>query len=142
VELNQSAESAFLAAFMPPFLLTRSWFKLSVGNNQNDDWPMGANLRVTRLDAAGLKLTISCGRPGTGMPSFEEGAYKLRACYGKPLGDAPDDLYPAPGRLKPDEIDAVIAYLRARIIARGKITRKECVSYYEGYNSELCNDYP
>jgi hypothetical protein len=111
------------------------------GNNQNDDYPMGANLRATRLDAAGLKLTISCGRPGTGMPSFDEGAYSLRSCYERPLGDAPDDLYPAPAKLRPDQIDAVIAYLQAGIIGRGKITKEECGEYYEGYNSELCADY-
>src|SRR6516164_1292082 len=64
------------------------------GNNQNDDWPRGANLRVTALDAAALKQTISCGRPGTGMPSFDEGAYEARACYGGPLGQAPTDLFP------------------------------------------------
>jgi hypothetical protein len=111
------------------------------GNNQNDDWPMGANLRVTRLDAAGLKLTIGCGRPGTGMPSFDEGAYKIRPCYAKALGSAPNDLYPAPGKLKPSEIDSLIAYLQARVIGRGKITHDECVLYYDGYNSELCNEY-
>jgi hypothetical protein len=111
------------------------------GNNQNDDYPMGANLRVTRLDSKGLRLTVSCGRPGTGMPSFDESAYKLRGCYGKPPGDAPADLYPAPNKLNPDQIDAVIAYLQARIIGRGEITRAECVSYYEGYSSELCADY-
>jgi mono/diheme cytochrome c family protein len=111
------------------------------GNNQNDDYPMGANLRVTRLDADGLKLTISCGRPGTGMPSFDEGAYTLRSCYQQPLGDAANDLYPAPAKLNPSQIDAVIAYLQARIIGRGKITRQECVAYYEGYDSDLCADY-
>ena len=111
------------------------------GNNQNDDYPMGANLRATRLDAAGLKLTIGCGRPGTGMPSFDEGAYNLRSCYDRPLGDAPNDLYPAPTKLSPGQIDSVIAYLQARVIGRGKITKEECVAYYEGYDSELCADY-
>src|SRR4051812_43345951 len=37
------------------------------GNREDEDWPVGANLRTTRLDAAGLKLTISCGRAGAGM---------------------------------------------------------------------------
>jgi hypothetical protein len=74
--------------------------------------------------------------------SFDESACKLLACYGRPLGDAPDDLYPAPGKLDPDQIDAVIAYLQARIIGRGEITRQECISYYEGFNSELCEDLP
>jgi mono/diheme cytochrome c family protein len=111
------------------------------GNNQNDDYPMGANLRATRLDAAELKLTIGCGRPGTGMPSFDKGAYNLRPCYERPLGDAPNDLYPAPAQLNSDQIDAVIAYLQARIIGRGKITKEECVAYYDGYDSDLCADY-
>jgi hypothetical protein len=112
------------------------------GNSQNDDYPMGANLRATRLDAAGLKLAISCGRPGTGMSSFHEGAYSLRSCYERPLGDAPDDLYPAPAQHRPDQIDAVIAFLQARIIGRGDTTKDECVAYYEGYDSEICADYP
>jgi mono/diheme cytochrome c family protein len=111
------------------------------GNNQNDDYPMGANLRATRLDAAALKMTISCGRPGTGMPSFDEDAYKVVPYYGRPLGEPPNDLYPAPGKLKPEQIDDVVAYLEARIIGRGPITRTECVTYYEGYNSEICSDY-
>jgi hypothetical protein len=111
------------------------------GNNQNDDWPRGANLRVTRLDAAGLKMTITCGRPGTGMPSFDEDAYAVQPCYGNPPGAPPSDLFPAPGRLKPSEIEILIAYLQARIIGRGKITREECVRYYDGYDSELCNLY-
>jgi hypothetical protein len=111
------------------------------GNNQNDDWPRGANLRVTALDAAALKLTISCGRPGTGMPSFDEGAYEARACYSRPLGEAPADLFPAPRKISPGEIDAVIAYLQARIIGRGEITRAECVAYYDGYNAEACEAY-
>ncbi|HLK81635.1 MAG TPA: hypothetical protein VKT99_09090, partial [Xanthobacteraceae bacterium] len=39
------------------------------GDKQRDEAPTGANLRTTRLDAAALKQTISCGRPGTGMPA-------------------------------------------------------------------------
>ena len=62
------------------------------GEKQRDEMPTGANLRTTKLDAAGLKQTITCGRPGTGMPSFDEDAYSLRPCYGNPLGAAPNDL--------------------------------------------------
>src|SRR5882757_9181280 len=64
------------------------------GNREDEDWPVGANLRTTRLDAVGLKLAISCGRVGAGMPAFDEGAYTVRACYGRPLGVAPDNLHP------------------------------------------------
>ena len=48
------------------------------GNQDDDDFPAGADLRTTRLDAAAIKLTIRCGRAGTGMPSFDEGAYTVR----------------------------------------------------------------
>jgi cytochrome c553 len=65
------------------------------GDKQRDESPTGANLRTARLNTAALKEVISCGRPGgAGMPAFEEGAYKVRACYGRPLGAPPDNLYP------------------------------------------------
>src|SRR5499427_10827849 len=80
------------------------------GEKQRDEAPTGANLRTTRLDAAALKQTISCGRPGTGMPAFDEGAYSVRACDEQPLGPPPSDLYPTPRPLTPDEIDAVVTY--------------------------------
>jgi mono/diheme cytochrome c family protein len=102
------------------------------GNPEDGDYPIGANLRTARLDTAGLKQTIRCGRPGTGMPSFEEGAYKVGACYGRPLGAAPGNLQPTPRTLSVEEIDAVITYLQERIVGHGKITREECLSYYEG----------
>jgi hypothetical protein len=111
------------------------------GNPDDDDYPMGADLRTTRLDAAGLKRTISCGRAGTGMPSFDGGAYKVRPCYGRPLGDIPDNMQPTPRELSPDEIDTVIAYLQARIIGRGKITYQECLAYFNDSDVSRCDDY-
>jgi mono/diheme cytochrome c family protein len=101
------------------------------GERDDDDYPMGANLRTTRLDAAGIRLTIRCGRPGTGMPSFDRGAYTARACYGRPLGAAPDDLQPTPRTLSLEEIDSLVAYLQARIVGHGKVTRAECLAYFE-----------
>ena len=56
------------------------------GEKDRDEAPTGANLRTSRLDAAGLKQTIGCGRPGADMPSFDEGAYTVRPCGGRPLG--------------------------------------------------------
>jgi mono/diheme cytochrome c family protein len=110
------------------------------GEKQRDEAPTGANLRTARLDTAALKVVISCGRPGgAGMPAFDEGAYKVRACYGRPLGAPPDNLYPAGTTLTPDQIDAVIAYLQARIIGRGRITKNECLAYYSDRPDE-CED--
>jgi mono/diheme cytochrome c family protein len=103
------------------------------GDKARDEAPTGANLRTSRLDTAGLKQTISCGRPGADMPSFDEGAYTVRACAGRPLGAAPDNLYPASSKLSPAEIDTLVTYLQARIIGRGRITRDECLYYYYYY---------
>src|SRR3954447_25836291 len=67
------------------------------GDKQRDEAPTGANLRTAKLSPAELKETISCGGPGgAGMPAFEEGAYTVRQCYGRPLGPPPDNLYPTP----------------------------------------------
>jgi mono/diheme cytochrome c family protein len=111
------------------------------GEKQRDESPTGANLRTAKLDAAALKQTISCGRPGTGMPSFDEGAYTVRACNGQALGPAPSDLYPAPRTLTPDEIDAVVTYLQARIVGKGRtITKQECLFYYAD-QPDWCDDY-
>jgi mono/diheme cytochrome c family protein len=110
------------------------------GDREDDDFPIGANLRTTKLDLAALKMTIRCGRAGTGMPSFDEEAYTTRECYGRPQGARPGNLQPTPRALTLDEIDAVIAYLQARIIGRGKIRREECLSYYED-QPDTCEDY-
>jgi mono/diheme cytochrome c family protein len=111
------------------------------GEKQRDDAPTGANLRSARLNAAELRTTISCGRPGgAGMPAFDEGAYTVRQCYGRALGAPPDNLYPTPRALTPDQINAVVTYLQARIIGRGRITREECLFYFDG-NEDECEDY-
>jgi mono/diheme cytochrome c family protein len=111
------------------------------GDKERDEAPTGADIRTSRLDAAALKLTISCGRPGGGgMPAFDEGAYKVRPCYNQPLGPPPDNLYPTPRTLAPEQIDAVVAYLQARIVGRGRITRAECLAYYDG-QEDMCEDY-
>src|SRR5579864_7584516 len=44
------------------------------GEKERDESPNGANIRQSRLKADELAQVIRCGRPGTGMPSFEEGA--------------------------------------------------------------------
>src|SRR5260370_20584612 len=92
------------------------------GEKERDESPSGADLRRARLNAEELKLAIRCGRPGTGMPAFEEGA------GGCPGGGG--DLYPAPSKLSREEIDNIVAYLQARIVGKGKITKQECLLYY------------
>lgn len=110
------------------------------GDREDDDYPIGANLRTAKLGAAALKMTIRCGRPGTGMPSFDEDAYTMRECYGRALGPRPNNLQPTARALTLEEIDVVIAYLQASIIGRGKITRTECLAYYDE-QPDTCEDY-
>src|SRR5947207_2458452 len=59
------------------------------GEQEDDDYPAGPNLRDIKLAAPALRMTIRCGRAGTAMPSFDADAYTLRPCYGRPLGPAP-----------------------------------------------------
>jgi mono/diheme cytochrome c family protein len=110
------------------------------GDKQRDEMPTGANLRGSGLAGAALKQTIRCGRPDTGMPSFDAGAYTVRACYDQPLGAVPDNLYPAPRTLTPAEIDSVIAYLQARVLGRRQITHEDCLYYYYDAPSSWCDD--
>ena len=104
------------------------------GEKERDESPSGADLRTTRLDAAALKRVISCGRTGAEMPAFLEGAGSAPAC-GQGVGE-----YPAPRTLTPDQIDTVIAYLQARIVGHGRITKTECLAYY-GNREDMCEDY-
>jgi mono/diheme cytochrome c family protein len=108
------------------------------GEKQRDEAPTGANLRTTRLDDAALRETIRCGRQNTGMPKFGEDAYTPRGCYGQPAGPVPDALYPAARTLSFDELDAVVVYLRARVVGRRAVTPAECAEYYEDMASSFC----
>jgi mono/diheme cytochrome c family protein len=104
------------------------------GERERDESPAGANLRTARLDAAALKRVISCGRVGAEMPAFIEGAGSAPAC-GQGVGE-----YPAPRTLTPDQIDTIIAYLQARIVGHGQITKSECLAYYDN-RADQCEDY-
>jgi mono/diheme cytochrome c family protein len=105
------------------------------GEKDRDESPTGANLRTARLDAAALKKAIGCGRVGAEMPAFIEGAGSAPACSGQGAGE-----YPAPRTLTSDEIDAVVAYLQARIVGHGRITKTECLAYYDN-QEDMCVDY-
>ena len=93
-----------------------------------------SDLRTTRLDAAALKKTISCGRTGAEMPAFMEGAGSAPACA-QGVGE-----YPAPRTLTSDQIDTIVAYLQARIVGHRQITKSECMAYYDN-NADQCEDY-
>ena len=79
------------------------------------EFPAGPSLRKTRLDRAALIEAISCGLPGTAMPSWLDGAYTARVCYGFPLGPAPAEITATPV-LSAGEIEALVDFLGAKFI--------------------------
>src|SRR5436305_3146130 len=95
------------------------------GERERDEAPVGANLRSTRLDNAAITEVIRCGRPTTGMPRFDEGAYTQRGCYGQPTGAVPDALYPTPRMLSLPEIESVVTYLLVHALGRRAVTPEE-----------------
>jgi mono/diheme cytochrome c family protein len=87
-------------------------------NGQGGDggeFPAGPSLRETRLDRAALVEAISCGLPGTAMPSWLDDAYTKRDCYGFPLGPAPAEITTTPV-LSAAEIEALVDFLGAKFI--------------------------
>ena len=89
---------------------------------------------------AEIRLIVVISEALFSRDSATAGAYTIHPCYGRPLGTAPDNLQPTPRTLTSDEIDAVIGYLKSRIIGRGRITREECLAYYEN-QADCCEDY-
>jgi hypothetical protein len=109
------------------------------GERERDEAPVGANLRSSRLDNTAITEVIRCGRPNTGMPRFDEGAYTQRGCYGQPSGAVPDALYPTPRMLSLPEIESVVTYLRARVIGKRAVTPDECTYYYGDLADAFCD---
>jgi Cytochrome C oxidase, cbb3-type, subunit III len=79
------------------------------------EFPAGPSLRKTRLDRAALIEAISCGLPGTAMPSWLDGAYTTRACYGFPPGPPPPEITATPV-LSTGEIEELVDFLAAKFI--------------------------
>lgn len=80
--------------------------------------PPSPSLLATRLDRAALVETISCGRPGTQMPSWLDGAYTAVSCFGLPLGLPLESGATNLPLLDQAEIDMLVDYLMAEIVNR------------------------
>lgn len=104
------------------------------GRTMDSQMPVGADLRETRLDRAGLVETIRCGRPGGGMPPYDRLAYSDGRCYGLTRADlAKSGMTLAdPGTpLQPREIELVVDFLVAKVIGQGAMTPEKCVEFWE-----------
>ena len=81
------------------------------------EFPDGPSLRKTLQNRAALAETIRCGRPGTQMPGWLDGAYRVSPCYGLPMAPPPPgtDLTPV---LSADEIEALVDFLTAKMVGK------------------------
>jgi mono/diheme cytochrome c family protein len=102
-----------------------------------------ANLRQSSLNRDQLVEVISCGRPGTPMPHYDELAYTDKRCYGvteTELGPQAPSLPPST-TLQKREMEAIADYLFAKVIGRGPVTREECEEMF-GKDARSCGEYP
>ena len=100
------------------------------------------SLRKTELDRDQIIETISCGRPGTGMPHFTRDAYDSGdKCFGLTKKDLGDKVPPEPQTfLRPNEIAAVTDYVLAHVKGQGEPTFAQCQDFF-GQGSRVCNTY-
>ena len=99
-----------------------------------------ANLRETKLDHDQLVEVISCGVPGgTAMPRFFRFAWtEGEKCFGMTAADVGDKKPTGPtAELSKREIEAIVAYLEAKVIGKGPPTVADCEEFF-GAGSPLC----
>jgi len=105
--------------------------------------PDGPSLRRTMLDRDQLIETITCGRPGTGMPFNLEVAYREYECYGIPLGEPPPRTAQSSADFTEEEVAALVDFLIQNAVGQSDITRESCAAFYGGdINSPRCQTYP
>lgn len=111
------------------------------GNGDQGYGGIALSLRKTQLDHDQLIETIRCGRPGTGMPYHDQFAYTDKRCYDLTRADLGDKAPPqAVSFLAPREVQAVVAFLEAKIKGRGPATLEECV-YFWGTETKECDTF-
>jgi Cytochrome C oxidase, cbb3-type, subunit III len=99
------------------------------------------SLRKTELAREQIIETVRCGRPGTGMPFFERGAYDNIQCHGMNRQDAGSHMPPeANVFLRTKDVEEVADYVIAHIRGRGEPTLAECVSFFSE-TSRVCDIY-
>jgi hypothetical protein len=114
------------------------------GRKMDNQMPDGANLRALSIDRDVLTMTIKCGRPGTGMPAFDRLAYSDGRCYGLKEADLRArglDLADPAATLQPNEVQALVDFLLAKVVGKGQMTRAQCVEYW-GKPVEACDELP
>lgn len=99
------------------------------------------SLRKTELSREQIIETVHCGRPGTGMPYFDRGAYDSVKCYGMNRQDAGKEMPPEGAVfLRDGDIDAAADYVIAHIKGKGDPTFEECTTFFT-QASKACDIY-
>ena len=115
------------------------------GRKTDSQMPDGPNLRETKLNRAGLVLTIKCGRLNSQMPAFDKFAYSGDGrCYGKSQADL--KLYKTrmpdpPATLQQREIELIADFMIAKIVGKGPMNHAKCVEFW-GSETEVCKEFP
>jgi len=103
------------------------------GRKMDNQMPDGANLRAKEIDRETLTMTIKCGRPGTGMPAFDRLAYSDGRCFGLKSADLRArglTLTDPAATLQPNEVNALVDFLLAKVINKGPINRAQCIEFW------------
>ena len=104
------------------------------------------SLRKTQLDREQIVMTVTCGRPGTGMPYFLREVYADDAathpCYDFSRKDLTGDNHVAEAGtfLRPNEIASIADYVLKNIKGHGEPNLAECVAFF-GDASRVCEIY-
>lgn len=112
------------------------------GAKLDQEAPDSPSLRASLLDRDTLIEVVQCGRPGTSMPYHDKRAYTDNRCYGLTHADLDLQTKAYKGvSLNDRQIEAVAAYLLARIIGRAEITLEECIEYYGQATHRRCRRF-
>ena len=111
------------------------------GNGDQGYGGIALSLRKTQLTHDQLLEITRCGRPGTGMPYHDQFAYTDKRCYNSTHAELGSQAPPqAVTFLAPREVQAVVAFLDAKIKGRGPATLEECV-YFWGAETKECDSF-
>jgi mono/diheme cytochrome c family protein len=112
------------------------------GRKTDNQMPYGANLRETKLNRAGLVMTIKCGRLNSQMPAFDKFAYSDGRCYGKTQADLASyatRMPDPPSTLQLREIDLIADFLMTKVVGKGPMDHAKCVEFW-GSDLDACKD--
>ena len=114
------------------------------GHKSDSQMPDAPNLRETKLNRAGLVITIKCGRLNTQMPAFDKFAYSDGRCFGKTQADLksnPTRMPDPPATLQPREIELITDFLIQKIVGKGPMNHAKCVEFW-GSETDACREFP